>query len=188
MGYDVHITRQKHWPEKGDDITAEEWLAYVQRDSELRLQPENGPHFAEWSGASGDSWLDWSDGQIYTKNPHPALIDKMVTIAREFNAAVEGDDGEIYEGGSEPPRQPTLSFGQRVSGWFTRLRPQRPLNIEHQPLLFGVGATVRDTWGNEHTVIAIDPNAEHGMGVIRTRRKDGTEHAHAMIAHGLEAV
>jgi hypothetical protein len=51
-----------------------------------------------------------------------------------------------------------------------------------------VGVKVRDPWGNEHTVISIDPKAAHGMGVIRTRRSDGTEHAYAMIAHGLELV
>ena len=46
---------------------------------------------------------------------------------------------------------------------------------------------VRDSFGNEHTVIAIDPKAEHGLGVIRTRRtSDASQHAHAMIAHGLE--
>jgi hypothetical protein len=51
-----------------------------------------------------------------------------------------------------------------------------------------VGDSVRDPWGKEHTVLAIDAEAEHGMGVIRTRRSDGTEHEHAMIAHGLELV
>jgi hypothetical protein len=130
--------------------------------------------------------LDWSNGQIYTKNPDTALIDKMVMVAREFDATVQGDDGEIYEGDRRRPRQPTPSFGERVAGWVTRLRSQRTLKIEHEQLLFGVNDRVRDPWGNEHTVISIDPKAEHGLGVIRTRRSDGTEHAHAMIAHGLE--
>jgi hypothetical protein len=42
MGYDLHIRRRKRWPDQGHDISAEEWLAYVRRDKELRLQPENG--------------------------------------------------------------------------------------------------------------------------------------------------
>jgi hypothetical protein len=186
MGYDLHITRRKHWPDAGNDITAQEWLAYVKQDSELRLQPDNGPYFVEWRGASSTSWLDWSGGRIYTKNPDAPLIEKMVAIARQLGAIVQGDDGEIYEGAGRPPRHPTRSFGERVVGWVARFRPQRPVRIVHEPLGFDVGDKVLDPWGNEHTVLAIAPRAEHGMGVIRTRRKDGTEHAHAMIAHGLK--
>lgn len=187
MGYDLHITRRKHWTNKGDDITGEDWLAYVQGDSELRLRPEDGPYFAVWSGPSAldEPWLDWSDGQIYSKNPDCKFIDKMVAIAQQLDAAVQGDDGEIYERGDQAPRQPEITIGGRVVGWFSRLRPRRPAKIEHESLPFGVGDRVRDTWGNEHTVIRIDPKAEHGMGVIRTRRDDGTELGHAMIAHGL---
>jgi len=190
MGYDIHITRRKQWTDKGDDITASEWLAYVQDDSELRLQSESCPYFAVWSGPSelDDPWLDWSDGQNYTKYPDSTLIDKMVAIAQRFDAAVQGDDGEIYDRSSQAPRQPTLSFGERVAGWFSRFRPQRPAKTEYESLPFGLGDRVRDTWGNEHTVIQIDPKAEHGMGLIRTRRDDGTELGHAMIAHGLTPV
>src|ERR1041384_11323 len=100
MGYDLHITRRKRWSGTGEDITAEEWLAYIFRNPELRLEPKNGPYFAILSAPSGQktSWLDWSHGQIYSKYPGPALIDKMVAIAREFGATVQGDDGEIYDG------------------------------------------------------------------------------------------
>ena len=185
VGYDLHITRRKDWAHKGNDITAEEWLAYVRHDSELRLRPANGPYFAEWSGASRGCGLDWSDGQIYAKNPEPALVNKMVAIAGQLGASVLGDDGEIYAGGVELPRQ---SFSQRVAGWFARLRPQRRVKIVHEPPGFEVGDKVLDPWGNEHTVLAIDPKAEHGLGVIRTRRADGTEHTHTMIADGLEPV
>ena len=190
MGYDLHITRRKHWSDEGNHIAVDEWLAYVRRDAELRLRPENGPYFAGWSGPSelDGPWLDWFDGQIYTKNPDPALVDKMVAIARQLKASVQGDDGEIYEGGSQAPRRPALSPGERVAGWLARFRAQRPLKIEHEPLPFGVGDRVRDAWGNEHMVIQIDPQAEHGMGVIRTRRDDGTELEHAMMAHGLKPV
>jgi hypothetical protein len=190
MGYDLHITRRKRWPDKGNDISADEWLAYVRRDQELRLQPENGPYFAEWISASqlDGSWLDWSNGEIYTKNPEAALIDKMVAIARQFGGTVQGDDGEIYDGGSDKPRQLPLSLGERLRAWFTRLRPRHSVKIEHEPLPFDVGDRVRDSWGNEHTVIQIDPRAEHGLGVIRTRRDNGSELAHIMIAHGLKPV
>jgi hypothetical protein len=190
MGYDLHITRRKRWPDRGHDITADEWLAYVRRDPELRLQPANGPYFAGWIGKSehDDPWLDWSDGAMYTKNPDAALIDKMAAIARDLGATVQGDDGEIYDGAGQAPRQPQPSLGERVAAWFARLRPQRRLRIEHAPLPFGVGDRVRDRWGNQHTVIRIDPRAEHGLGVISTRRDDGTELGHMMIGHGLTPV
>ena len=54
---------------------------------------------------------------------------------------------------------------------------------------FRVGDRVRDTWGNYHTVIEVDPKAEQGLGIIRTRREsDGVELGSAMIAHGLTLV
>ena len=104
MGYDLHITRRNDWSANGYDITAAEWLAYVERDPELSLWPENGPHMARWSGKSKHSepWLDWFKGNIYSKNPDEALIQKMVHIARALDAKVQGDDGEIYQ------REPSL--------------------------------------------------------------------------------
>ena len=99
MGYDLHITRRKDWSATGDDITSTEWLTYVERDPELSLWPENSPYMARWNGKSkhSDPWLDWFKGNIYTKNPDEALIEKMTHIARALDAKVQGDDGEIYE-------------------------------------------------------------------------------------------
>jgi hypothetical protein len=98
MGYDLHITRRKDWSSSGNDIGTAEWLAYVARDLELSLWPENGPYMARWNGKCTypDPWLDWFQGNVYTKNPDEALILKMVRIAKELNGQVQGDDGEIY--------------------------------------------------------------------------------------------
>jgi len=177
VGYDLHITRRKNWSDRGAEISAQEWLALVRQDPELRLKPENGPYFALWNGPSEleEPWLDWSDGQICSKYPDAALIEKMVHIARQLGATVQGDDGEIYEGGSQPPRQPPVQLRERISGWFHRLRPARPLKIEIPELPFKVGDRVRDPWGSEHTIMEIDPQAENGIGAIRTRRDDGRE-------------
>jgi hypothetical protein len=185
MGYDIHITRRKSWTDKGNDITAEEWLTYIRRDSELRLRPESGRCFAEWSGGS---WLDWSDGVIFTKNPDDTLVTKMAAIARQFDATVQGDDGEIYDGG-ESPRQPQISLGSRIAGSFSKPRAKPQQKVEHEPLPFGVGDTVIDAWGFEHTIISIDLDANHGLGRIQSRRSnDGTEHLYAMMAHGFKPV
>jgi hypothetical protein len=185
MGYDIHITRRKSWADTGDDITTEEWLAYVQRDPELRPLPKNGKYFFQWGD---DSWLDWSKGVIYSKNPNEPLLTKMTAIAKQFNATVQGDDGEIYDG-SGSPRQPKTSLGFRIAGWFSKPPPKPQQKVEHEPLPFGVGDTVVDAWGFEHTIISIEPDANHGLGRIQSRRnKDGTEHSCAVIAHGFNPV
>lgn len=196
MGYDFHITRRNDWADEGNDITAEEWLAYIRSDPELTLTGTNGPYYAVWSGASQHSepWLDWSRGQVYTKNPDSPLIDKMIAIAHNLSGTVQGDDGEVYDEtaqrqhGDHTPRQATHTFRQRVLSWLSRWHLSRTVSVAHAPLPFRVGDQVRDTWGLEHTVTAIDPTPEHGMGIIRTRRADGSEFGHMMVAHGLVPV
>src|SRR5262245_65787077 len=98
MGYDLHITRAQHWTDDEPVITADEWLACVDEDPELRLAGYNGPYFALWSGQSKypDPWFDWSLGRVHTKNPDPPIIGKAVAIATRLGATVQGDDGEVY--------------------------------------------------------------------------------------------
>ena len=100
MGYEFHITRAADWSQSGQlPITAEEWLAVVGGDPELRIDEQNGPYFAVWSGQCSDpdgGWFDWSDGQINTKNPDQAILAKMLQLADRLGGAVQGDDGEIY--------------------------------------------------------------------------------------------
>lgn len=120
MGYDFHITRRDDWIDQGDEITAAEWLAYVERDPELQLLPEQGPCFTLWHGECGydEPWFDWHNGQIYTKNPDKAIVDKMVAMARAFGAKVQGDDGEVYESGAQmdqPRPAPAPPLRQRPS-------------------------------------------------------------------------
>lgn len=97
LGYDLHITRREDWSDTDSDISAEEWLRYVESDPELRICFEQGQYFAVWCASLHDSWLDWSDGQIYSKNPDSPLINKMIKIAQQLGANVQGDDGELYD-------------------------------------------------------------------------------------------
>jgi hypothetical protein len=189
MGYDLHITRRKRWSDRGRDITADEWLTYVGGDPELSLQPSHSPYFAIWRGASQTEqpYLDWADGHVYAKYPDPPLISKMVAIAQQFGATVQGDDGEIYSGG-DSPQQPPFSIRERIAVWL-RTRQSRLQAIPHQDSPFRVGDRVCDVWGNTHTVIEVDPAAMHGMGVIRTRSDTtGAQLGHSMRAHGLTLV
>ncbi|HKB60175.1 MAG TPA: hypothetical protein VKC56_09050 [Gallionellaceae bacterium] len=125
MGYDFHITRRDHWIDEGNEITAAEWLAYVERDSELQLLPDQGPYFTMWHGKCeyAEPWFDWKNGQIYTKNPDKAIVDKMVVMAREFAAKVQGDDGETCESGEQidQPR-PASRLPAQVRQWPSALR------------------------------------------------------------------
>jgi hypothetical protein len=99
MGYDVHITRAESWSEnEGCWIGVEEWEAAVRDDPELRFASEDGGHTAKWISEKADpeAWLDWNEGNVFTKNPDRALILKMCEIAGRLNANVQGDDGERY--------------------------------------------------------------------------------------------
>jgi hypothetical protein len=106
MGYELHITRAEfHACNEGHEITADEWMRYVQSDPELCSFPDNGAYFVQWSGKSKypDPWLDWFAGNISTKNPDKAIVEKMLQIAQALGARVQGDDGELYEDTSEIP-------------------------------------------------------------------------------------
>lgn len=186
MGYDVYITRAKSWAlNTNNPIPAEEWLAYVQKDPELSVSQDGGPYFAKWNGKSklNEPWLDWHDGNIKTKNPDEALIDKMAAIARELGATVQGDDGEIYRSGHEPPRHPQPSVLDRLRYRLRALIPARALKPIDPP--FRVGDRVVDIFHQIATVIEIDPRSNHGLGKVKVRYDDGREMSSMLIAPGL---
>jgi hypothetical protein len=106
MGYDLHITRAElHFENDGHKIAAEEWMRYIQDDHELEPSPENGAYFVIWKGSTmyEETWFDWSDGNIFTKNPDGATVSKMLKIAQSLNARVQGDEGEFYDDASTFP-------------------------------------------------------------------------------------
>ena len=101
MGYDLHITRAKYWFEnEGYEISPEEWIELVQSDDELKLAGYNGDYFALWSGESKykDPWLDWSRGNIYSKNPDGPIIGKMLEILLVTIARHPVDRAQQFEG------------------------------------------------------------------------------------------
>ena len=118
MGYDLHIVRQNNWSDYEEDsnITLEEWLHYVESDSELQLtngydsevpgilpgQWQNRPGFCDWIGhpkadAAIVPWFEYYRGSISTKNPDDNTIRKMITISKAFNGRLRGDNGEFYD-------------------------------------------------------------------------------------------
>lgn len=114
MGYDAHITRAEFWCDNaGNEITAEEWRAVVEGDADLKPWPEQGPHMARWLGPSTltDPWLDWREGNVFTKNPDAALLAKCCGIAVRLGARVQGDDGEEYVAGADGVARPAGASG-----------------------------------------------------------------------------
>jgi hypothetical protein len=103
MGYDLHITRKEFWADdEGPKITLEEWGNYVATDTSIKLDEEN-PGSKNYVFHSGQNLcpLWWDErAEIYTKNPEPQFIAKLVQIANTLGAKVMGDDGEIY--GTDP--------------------------------------------------------------------------------------
>ncbi|MBC7526379.1 MAG: hypothetical protein H7308_02410 [Chthonomonadaceae bacterium] len=102
MGYDLRVTRCTL--EVDEEITREEWLEVVDNDPELTIDESNGPYFAVWSGPGKyPCWIDYSSGDLWSKYPTDEFIEKMVQIAKLLGGRVQGDDGEIYPGGGQPP-------------------------------------------------------------------------------------
>ena len=100
MGYAFHITRAENWSDnQGFEISSQEWLNIIKNDSELVPMPENGVHFVKWSGSTKypETWFDWFNGNIYTKALDKATLRKMLQIAHQFNAKIQGDEGETYD-------------------------------------------------------------------------------------------
>lgn len=99
MGYDFHITRRQFWAdEDGPAISLAEWLDYTSGDSEIEPDHDN-PGSANWVVvSSAGKWPLWWDerGEVCAKNPGPALIRKMISVARTFNAGLQDDDGAIH--------------------------------------------------------------------------------------------
>ncbi len=104
MGYDLYITRAKHWTDsEAMPIPAAEWCGLVKSDDDLTITGMQGEYYVVWNGQSNDQepWLDWQKGRIFTTNPDEPLIEKMVAIAKILNATVLGQDEEIYLGGGQ---------------------------------------------------------------------------------------
>ncbi|MGB8933276.1 MAG: hypothetical protein WCC48_18680 [Anaeromyxobacteraceae bacterium] len=107
MSYGVHIERE------ASPIRQEEWLAVLERDSEMRLEgtfdrtnPRTGeaihmdaPGLAVWLShpAGVRVLLDLRRGRISAGNPDKHTLAEMRELARQLGAHVRGDEGEGYE-------------------------------------------------------------------------------------------
>jgi|SRR5690242_14771152 len=114
MGYDLYITKKENWFDEDSDrdISLAEWLKYINKDPELKISEDYqiknpqkcyetipAPGFCDWLNhpQKEKPWFDYHDGNVSTKSPDEHTIIKMLSIANNFNAKVQGDDGEVYD-------------------------------------------------------------------------------------------
>ena len=121
MGYDLHITRRKQWFDDSPSITLDEWLNFVEEQSDIRhdgfaeattpsgdviRMDEAG--LSVWTGYSGDgfdgnhAWFRHHNDNITVQNPDEEVRRKMYQIAQHFGGGVQGDEGEHYGSDGEP--------------------------------------------------------------------------------------
>ena len=201
MGYELHITRARRWTDsERHPITIEEWRACVSTDAELEMTGVaeaaspggvlryESPGLAVWRAhpEREETWFDCRNGEIVVKSPDDAIIAKMIGLAAQLGGRVQGDDGEIYEKPGRPPVAPKASLRERLESWAAKLRPGS--DVARQPLPFNVGDRVRDPWGHEGTIAAIDVEAEHGLGHVHVRFDTGREATFCAAAHGLTLI
>jgi hypothetical protein len=98
-GYDAHITRRADWSDNaGPRISFLEWQNYVQSDPQVKADPLNTKNdfIVTLPGESFPLWFNPELGEVYTKDPSPKALKKMIAIATQLHARVQGDDGEFY--------------------------------------------------------------------------------------------
>ncbi len=105
----------------------------------------------------------------------------MVAIAHELHAWVQGDDGEIYHSGHEPPVYPQPSILDRLWNRLRVFRLVRPLKPIEPP--YHVGERVRDLFRKETTVVEIAPKSNHRLGKVKVRRCAGLIAERAVELH-----
>lgn len=101
MGYDLHITRQKHWldDDSGHHIPKETWDALVDSDPDLKAEQDGcviWTKFSQNPQSLNRTCLHYDSGNIRAKNPDEVLIGKMLELAEKLGAQVQGDDSECY--------------------------------------------------------------------------------------------
>lgn len=120
MGYDFHITRRQSWfDDDGDAISLDEWKTYVSSRRDIKPDPENPGEDDYIIVTHPEHWpLWWRRGEITTKNPDEEAVAKLVQIARELDARVVGDDGEVYGTDPSNPCAAVPASGRPKKPWW----------------------------------------------------------------------
>lgn len=108
MGYELNIKRE----EESRKISKDEWSQYIKTDSQFEpiedfsvelnegeILTVSTPNAGLWKSDKGEIPFTFYEeyGEITVKNPDNWIIEKMISIANELNAVVEGEEGERYD-------------------------------------------------------------------------------------------
>lgn len=103
MGYDIKIKRID------SRISMDEWITYVNSDPEFKLindfsaNSTSGLTITTKTPNSG-LWknevpfvFDEKNGDITVKSPDILIIEKMLSVSKQLNATVAGEEDEVYD-------------------------------------------------------------------------------------------
>ncbi|RZF50507.1 hypothetical protein EXE30_12805 [Acinetobacter halotolerans] len=97
-GYNVYITKKEFYLNEGKCITPVEWRSYLETDPFVIVDPHNSEQdfIVSVNEQVFPLWYSYDSCDLFTKNPSPEAINKMIEIAKMLNATVQGDELEIY--------------------------------------------------------------------------------------------
>jgi hypothetical protein len=168
VGYNLYLVKQGDW-----------W------DANARFGP------AEWDRLRASrplpDWVWFEDGTITVKSPTREQVIEFVGLARAAGWSVQGDDGEIYGADGVPVPAPPARPGivDAVLKPLRELLARRSIRRSMRDVVcpFQVGDPVRTTLRTGGVVIAVDANANHGLGSIKVRFSDGTVLGGFFVGH-----
>jgi len=99
MGYDVFVTRaEHHFDGSQTPIPEGDWRAIIDNDPYLSAPDEAYQNYAVWAspGRKPGSWIDWANGNLFTRSPDDSFLRKLIELAGLLAAVVQGKDGERY--------------------------------------------------------------------------------------------
>ena len=168
MGYNVYLVKHGNWWDAEARFGREEW----DRLRASRPLPE---------------WVSFEEGTITVKSPTREQVVAFVGLARDAGWSVQGDDGETYGANGAPapesPERPGFLTAalQPLKEFFAKRSIRRSMRGVVCP--FQVGDRVRTTFRTGGVVIAVDANANHGLGSINVRFSDGTVIGGFFVGH-----
>jgi hypothetical protein len=174
MGYDVHLVKRGHGSDEGNAFTTEEWNSIVRELGAVE-------------------WVSFFDGAVSSKYPSPEQLVALVRVAQAHGWSVQGDDGEEYGLDGQPIRETPgprehQGFFKGLIAAFANWRAKRHIRSSMKGVVcaFKAGDRVKDSCRTGGVVTKVDPDANHGMGLIKVRYPDGVELRYAFIGNGLE--
>jgi hypothetical protein len=107
LAYDLHIARTDRWSDsENDPISMEELQEYFRKKGDFEYSESissTGPvtismsgDFFIWNNGKCKVPFQFRKGRLDVSRPDDEILDKMVEIAADLKAKVQGDEGEYY--------------------------------------------------------------------------------------------